>query len=33
MRSVAGPLAQVVDTLTAQQAEKRRFPTVCTADD
>lgn len=33
MRPVAGPLAPVAGTLTAQQAEKRRFATVCTADD
>lgn len=31
--ATAGPLAQVADTLTAQQAGKRRFPTMCTADD
>lgn len=33
MRPVAGPLAQVADTLTAQQAGKGSFPTVRTADD
>lgn len=33
MRPVAGPLAQVADALTAQQAGKKRFPRVCTASD